>query len=169
MRTLVSLERGYTSGVKSENYSTDPARSGFYAANWMGLSLVLTRTVISNANRQSSVANGGQHQEIWTMLPGDILNVDVTDRATASAPPGTTHLTCARLLLRDAIVRGQNLVESGDAASFVGWQAWGDATIERVADNPCFVLRNGGRLNQTVLLPPSASSKFVVLIGSGAT
>jgi len=164
---FIGLERGYPTGVRNENYSLDPSRRGFYRANWMGASLVLTRAINAVAGGPPP-RSGAEHQEVWTILPGDVLNIDVTDRSPSVASV-TTHLSYKRVPLQDAIVPGQNLLENPDgAAAGAGWLALGDAKVESCDGNPCFVLRNRGNFHQTVPLPPSASGKYVVLIGSGA-
>jgi len=49
------------------------------------------------------------------------------------------------------------------------WQKWGDATVEAVNGNNCFVVRNGGHFFQDVVLPDDAVGKYVVFVGQGAS
>jgi hypothetical protein len=50
-----------------------------------------------------------------------------------------------------------------------GWRAFGDATVERVSGNACFVIRNNGRFEQMVLLPGAANGGFLVVAGRGSS
>jgi hypothetical protein len=49
------------------------------------------------------------------------------------------------------------------------WRASGQATIEDVNGNHCFVVRNGGYFIQDVILPEDAAGKFALLIAHGAS
>ena len=50
------------------------------------------------------------------------------------------------------------------------WRPDGEASIERLANgNVCFVVRNGGYFYQDVELPQQSDSKYVLLIGHGAS
>src|SRR5262245_58228713 len=98
------LERGFSDGSKIESYSV-ASRRGFYPAKWWGPSIVLTHVLLGK--NPDSVP---KHEEIWTLLPGNVLNID----AAESAPPAaavTRHFTYTRVPLPDKIVSGQNLLE----------------------------------------------------------
>jgi hypothetical protein len=165
---LIGLERSDRLGVRNENYTLDPARRGFLTGRLMGESLVLTRTLKAGV-RTTTALSAGDHQEVWTILPGDVLNIDVTDRAPGVAAV-TTHLTYRRVARPDTIAPKENLVENPDATlGAARWHMLGAATIERVDDNPCFVVRNGGAFLQTVVLPRNAAGQYVVLIASATT
>jgi hypothetical protein len=45
------------------------------------------------------------------------------------------------------------------------WTADGDAVIEEVNGDPCFVLRDGGFFSQEIDLPEDAFGKFILIIG----
>lgn len=59
----------------------------------------------------------------------------------------------------------RNLLENPSAADgLTGWRTRGDAKIQDVALDLCFVVRNGGTFQQRVALPPDAPGKFVLFI-----
>jgi hypothetical protein len=45
------------------------------------------------------------------------------------------------------------------------WNADGDAVIEELNGDPCFVLRDGGFFSQEIDLPEDAFGKFILIIG----
>jgi hypothetical protein len=49
------------------------------------------------------------------------------------------------------------------------WESQGDATIEKLNDTHCFVVRNGGSFTQIVALPDDAVGQYIVLIGRGSS
>ena len=49
------------------------------------------------------------------------------------------------------------------------WQSKGDATIEKIEENNCFVVRNGGSFHQEVALPGDAAGQFIVFLGQGSS
>ena len=49
------------------------------------------------------------------------------------------------------------------------WQVKGEATVEEVSGNHCFVVRNGGSFRQDVTLPRGAAGQYVVFIGRGSS
>lgn len=86
--------------------------------------------------------------------------------------PKTLLLTLF-LLLINAPVNGQsqNLLQNPNAD--LGEQSWrgrGDVAIESAAANdPHFVVRNGGGFHQDVELPKDAAGQYLVLIGRAAS
>ena len=49
------------------------------------------------------------------------------------------------------------------------WRAFGQAAVEEVNGNRCFVLSNGGYFLQDVILPEGAVGQYAVLIGRGSS
>jgi hypothetical protein len=45
------------------------------------------------------------------------------------------------------------------------WETSGNASIERLEGNPCFVLRRGGRFRQTVTISEGHENLYVVFVG----
>ena len=51
-----------------------------------------------------------------------------------------------------------------------GWRIYGQATVEKNADNnPCFVVRNGGYFIQDVNLSPDAIGRYALLMARAST
>jgi hypothetical protein len=77
------------------------------------------------------------------------------------------------LLTSFAIQASENLVQNGDASERTAF--WtrslrpGQAATEIVDGRPCFVLRNGGALEQRLRLPPDPAGKYLLIIGTGAS
>src|SRR6185295_12039519 len=106
-----------------------------HRASWMGASLVLSRTLDMIIRRPVPPDSHVQHREIWTILPGDVLNIDVTD-SPWGAVPVTTHLSYNRVPVPETIAPGQNLLENPEAsAAGAGWTAQGDAKVEQCESN----------------------------------
>lgn len=65
-----------------------------------------------------------------------------------------------------ADVHPMNVLRNPDASDGTRyWDTNGNATIEQVDGNPCFVVRRGGILTQTVSISEGNESLYVVLIG----
>jgi hypothetical protein len=59
-----------------------------------------------------------------------------------------------------------NVLRNSDASEGLRfWKTSGNATIEQVEGNPCFVLRRGGRLKQTVSISEGHEHLYVVVVG----
>lgn len=70
------------------------------------------------------------------------------------------------------LVSGQtNLLKNPNADSQAqSWRTYGEAAVETcAADNPCFVVRNGGYFIQDVALPDDAVGQYALFIGRGAS
>lgn len=66
--------------------------------------------------------------------------------------------------------QSDNLLRNPDAdLDTQSWQARGEATVEEVGGNRCFVVRNGGSFSQDVTLPQGAAGQYVVFIGRGSS
>jgi hypothetical protein len=64
----------------------------------------------------------------------------------------------------------ENLLQNANAdLGTQHWRAMGQATVEEINGNRCFVVRNGGYFIQDVSLPGDAVGKYVVLIGRGSS
>jgi hypothetical protein len=49
------------------------------------------------------------------------------------------------------------------------WRVFGQAAIEEINGNPCFVVRNGGSFQQHITLPQGAAGRYVVFTGRGSS
>jgi len=81
-----------------------------------------------------------------------------------------TLLTVLIFVATQASAQTQNLLQNAKAdLETQHWRTFGQATVEDVNGNHCFVVRNGGYFIQDVILPDDAAGKFALLIGHGAS
>ena len=158
------IERRLETGVVSEVYTTDPRRRSMgFEARWIGDALVL---INPGYDSRGAAPSAPGRDEKWSIGSDGALHVDVTMRLKGAAAT-TSHLVYARVPL--PVGRpGENLLDNPDAdSSGRDWLALGDAKVEACDGNPCFVVRNQGSFQQTVLLPSDAAGTYVVMLGSG--
>ena len=68
--------------------------------------------------------------------------------------------------MQTAGINATNVLRNADASEGMRfWNTGGDARIEQVEGNPCFVLRRGGRLTQTLSISEGNENLYVVFIG----
>lgn len=110
----------------------------------------------------------GRHEESWSLASADVLVVQVTE-TTPTGVSGSARLAYRRVP-RPSSASGATLIDNGDARSGRRfWSRAGEADVEPCGGDACFVVRNGGSLTQTILLPDDVDGKFVVVVGSGST
>jgi len=69
-----------------------------------------------------------------------------------------------------ASAQTENLLQNPNAdLEAQHWRAFGQATVEEVNGNRCFVVRNGGYFIQDVILREDAVGQFAVFIGRGSS
>jgi hypothetical protein len=66
-------------------------------------------------------------------------------------------------------IPGNLLVDPHVDAGGSGWQSNGDATIEQVEGNPCFVVRNRGRFQQVATIPSVPPGTHVVFLARASS
>jgi hypothetical protein len=75
-------------------------------------------------------------------------------------------LTCLLMMTNPVFAQTTNMLDNPFADELADyWTAQGDAVIETVDGNPCFVLRNGGYFAQEIILPANAGGKYLLLAG----
>jgi hypothetical protein len=77
-------------------------------------------------------------------------------------------LLCCFLFSQTAVTaQSTNILNGPFADEFMDyWTADGDAVIEEVNGDPCFVLRDGGFFSQEIDLPEDVFGKFILVIGT---
>jgi len=88
-------------------------------------------------------------------------------------------MTALRLLLTFIVLLGLSSLCPAQSTNFLrnpdadlgeaSWRASGEATVETIEGNPCFVVRNGGSFFQDVELPDGAVGQYAVFIGRAAS
>ena len=76
------------------------------------------------------------------------------------------------IFVNATLIHGQtNLLKNPNAdLKSQSWRSHGEAAVEPcLADNSCFVVRNGGYFLQDVALPEGAAGQYALLIGRGAS
>jgi len=166
---IMTIEQRFQSGVRFVHYSIEdlgvPASPGLDAngasqrpgfqkvAMWTGSALVMQPA----------------SEEAWSMTANDMLSIDLTERAFGGTSK-TTHASYARIPRPVSVPPGQNLLENALAdQAMTSWLSSGNAKIEPCGRNPCFVVRDRGQFQQTVVLPKDVAGKYLAVVGSGAT